>query len=207
MTGHHRVEIEEPLAGQSGGLGPHRVAVADGHDPDLRLVQLVDERHVREDIRIAHMVERLSPLGGDHEPARIAEIDGPSIHHIRGRMERLHESQVEVLVRQQTARVARIDLVDPVAGEIGGEFVHREQRGPRFLANLDAIAEVIFMTVGQRHMGRTVDDVDFGNACLFEGGIAGQKRIDQDAACAQLNTKTRMAKPRNLHRLTSRVTL
>ena len=48
-------------------------------------------------------------------------------------------------------------------------------------------------------MGDPVDDIGLADIGLLKGGIARKKWIDQDAACAKLDTKTRMAEPSYLH--------
>ena len=38
-----------------------------------------------------------------------------------------------------------------------------------------------------------------GDAGILEGGVAGEERIDQDAARAGIDTEAGMAEPGNLH--------
>ena len=63
MTGHHRLKIEEPLTGERRRLSAHCEAVADRHDADLRSIQLVDQPHVGEDVRVTHVINGLAVLG------------------------------------------------------------------------------------------------------------------------------------------------
>jgi len=57
MAGNDGLELEEALAGERRRLRPHGEAVPDGHDADLRAIDLVDQAHIREDRRVAHMVD------------------------------------------------------------------------------------------------------------------------------------------------------
>src|SRR5690606_19787294 len=58
MAWQHRFEIEVTLAGESCNRAAHREAVADGNDPDLWLVKLVDKSHVGENVRVTHVIKR-----------------------------------------------------------------------------------------------------------------------------------------------------
>src|SRR5262245_39622486 len=62
MAGNDRVEIEEALTGERRRLRPHGEAVADGHEAYLRRIDFADQRHVGEDRRIAHVIDRLLPF-------------------------------------------------------------------------------------------------------------------------------------------------
>ncbi len=77
--------------------------------------------------------------------------------------------------------------------------MHGEKLGIGLLADLHRIAGMVLVPVGQRHMGDTFDRLVHGNPGLLEGGIVGQKRIDQDAACAGVDPEAGMAEPGNLH--------
>jgi hypothetical protein len=66
---------------------------------------------------------------------------------------------------------------------------------------------MILMAVGQGHMSRSFRHIGEGDIGFLKGGIARQKRIDQDAAFADLHAKAGMAEPRNLHHLTFRLAL
>jgi diguanylate cyclase (GGDEF)-like protein/PAS domain S-box-containing protein len=61
-------QVEELVAGDRRRLGPHREPVADADQPDLGFVDPLDERHVREDGRVAGVVDRPA-LGLDTNPA------------------------------------------------------------------------------------------------------------------------------------------
>jgi len=91
-----------------------------------------------------------------------------------------------------------------MTGQVGGELMHGDERGARLLADPNGIADMVLVTMGQGDMRHPLDDVLHRNVRFFEGRIAGQERIDQDTAIARFDPKTRMAEPRNLHRLTFR---
>jgi hypothetical protein len=167
----------------------------------------VDQRHVGENVRVAHVIQGLTAFGRDYETARVPEIDGPPIYHVRGRMQGLHEGEVEVALRDHTAGVSRIGLLHPMARQVARKLMHRNERAAGFLADPDRVADVILMAVSQGHMSHSLRHIAEGDIGLLKGGIARQKRIDQDAAFAGLHAKAGMAEPRNFHHLTFRLAL
>ncbi len=199
MARNDQLELEEALAGDRRGPGPHGVAVADRHEADLRPVDLVDQPHVGEDRGVAHMINGLLPGRSDHQAATRAEIDRPPIDNVGGRVPGGDEGQVERVVMQRAAGIAGIDLVDAPAGQIGRKLVHRQELSAGLLADPHRVAGMVLMPVGQGHMGYALDRLEQGNAGLLEGGIAGEEGIDQDAARAAVDAETGMAEPRNLH--------
>src|SRR5262245_50787465 len=182
MAGNDRVEIEETLAGERRRLGPHGEAVADGHEADLWRVDFADQRHVGEDRRIAHVINRLLPFRGDDEAATGAEIDRAAIDHMRGGMPGRDEGEVEIAEMERAPGIAAIDLVHALAGEIGRKLVHGDERGVGLLTDAQRISAMVLVPVGERDMGDDVDHLVEGNPGLLERGVAGEKRIHQDAA-------------------------
>ena len=79
MAGHDGLELEEALAGERRGLRPHGEAVPDRHEADRRPIDLVDQPHVGEDRRVAHMVDGLALVRGDDEAATGAEIERAAV--------------------------------------------------------------------------------------------------------------------------------
>lgn len=67
------VEFEITLAGKSRHGTAHGKAVADRHNADNRLVQFLDERHIGEDIRIAHVIERGLVVEMEDEAVGVAQ--------------------------------------------------------------------------------------------------------------------------------------
>ena len=63
------------------------------------------------------------------------------------------EGQVEIVVMERAAGIAGIDLLHPLAGDIGGELVHGEKLGAGLLADAHRIAGMVLVPVGERHMG------------------------------------------------------
>ena len=92
------------------------------------------------------------------------------------------EGEVEIAVMERAAGIAAIDLVHSMAGEIGRKLVHGEELGVRLLTDAQRIPGMVLMPVGERHMGDAVDRLMDGDPGLLERGVAGEKRIDQDAA-------------------------
>ena len=58
MAGNDRLQIEEIVHRIGRGARTHGEAVADRHEADLRLVELLDQLHVAEQAGIAEMVDR-----------------------------------------------------------------------------------------------------------------------------------------------------
>jgi hypothetical protein len=70
-----------------------------------------------------------------------------------------HEGDVEILMMLPAAGIAGIDLRDAEARHMHGKFIDGDEWCPRLLADHHGIAGVIFMAVGQRHMGYTLGHV------------------------------------------------
>ncbi len=111
------------------------------------------------------------------------------------------EGEVEVAVMERAAGVAGIDFLHPMGRHMGGELVHGDELGPCLLADAHGVAGVVLMPVGERHMGHALGGLMQGDVGLLEGGVAGKKGIDQDAARAGIDTEAGMAEPRDLHAL------
>ncbi len=92
------------------------------------------------------------------------------------------KGQVEIVVIERAAGVAGIDFLHPMTGEISRKLMHGKKLGARFLTDAHRIPGVILVPMSERHMSRSFDRLMQGNSGLLEGGIAGQKGIDQDAA-------------------------
>src|SRR5262245_4235889 len=162
MAGDHPFELEEALAGERRGFRPYGESVSDRHDADVGAIDLVDQPHVRKDRGVTHMVNRLALARGNDEPAAGAEINrAPLVEHA-GRMPGRHEGDIEIFVMDRAASVAWIDVFHPEARHVGGEFKDCDERYCRLLADLDGIAGMIFMAMGQRHMGHALRDLPNG---------------------------------------------
>ena len=111
VAGDHRLELKEALAGERRRLGPHGEAVADRHDADLRPVDLIDEAHVGEDRRVAHMVNGLALARGDDEAGAGTEINRATLEEHAGGMPGRHEGKVEILVMLHAAGIGGVDLL------------------------------------------------------------------------------------------------
>ena len=51
-----------------------------------------------------------------------------------------HEGEIEILVIERAAGIARVDLLDALPCQVGGKLVHGKQRRPRLLADGDRVA-------------------------------------------------------------------
>ena len=109
------------------------------------------------------------------------------------------EREVEIAVMERAAGVAGIDLLHPLAGEIGRKLVHGKELRAGLLADAQRIPGMVLVPVGERHVGDAVDRLVDRDPGLLERGVAGEKRIDQDAARAGIDPEAGMAEPGNLH--------
>ena len=115
----------------------------------------MDQRHVGEDVGVAHVIEGFLAVHVKHEAGRIAEIGVLAVlAGERGRVQRRDEGGGE---RAAIDRAAVIAGIDPVAVgalpdqehadlEIGDE--HRAG----LLEDVEGIADMIVVAVGQKHM-------------------------------------------------------
>ena len=116
-----------------------------------------------------------------------------------------YESEIEIVVIDRAAGIARIDTVDPLTRKIGGKLVHGDKRRAGILAHCHDIAGVILMAVGQRRVGDALDGPGERNSCLLEGRVPGEERVDQDARLTRIDAEAGMAEPGDLHGV-SRIT-
>ena len=158
MAGHHGLELEVALAGERRGLGPHGEAVADRHEADRRPVDLVDQAHVGEDRRVAHMIDGLALVRGDDKPATGAEIDRAPVMEDAGGMPGRHEGDVEILVMEVPPVLPGSIVLHPEARHMHGELKHRDERRARLLADGHCVAGMVLMTMGECHMGDALGD-------------------------------------------------
>ena len=100
---------------------------------------------------------------------------------------------------KRAAGIARIDFVHAAARHIGGELVHGQELGVGLLADPHGIAGMVLMPMRERHMRHALDRLMQRNPGILERGVAGEERIDQDAAPARVDAEAGMAEPRNLH--------
>ena len=110
-----------------------------------------------------------------------------------------NEGELEVAMVKRAAGIGRIDFVHTAARHIGGELVHGQELGGGLLADPHGIAGMVLMPMRERHMRHAVHCLMQGNPGILEGGVAGEERIDQDAAPARVDAETGMAEPGNLH--------
>lgn len=111
MARQDRIEIEITLAGESRHRTAHGETVANGHNADFGLVKLVDERHVGENIRVAHMIERRRILEVEHKAIRVSKrLLNAVFRQHGGRMKCIDEGNCKTFMRQRAARIAGVKL-------------------------------------------------------------------------------------------------
>ncbi len=71
----HDVLDPEQLDGKGGLAWPHRVVTADRQECDVRPMELADQPHVAEHVRVAGVVQTEAVLQLEHEPGRLAEVE------------------------------------------------------------------------------------------------------------------------------------
>jgi hypothetical protein len=77
MEGYHSGNAKQ-LHRLGGCARTHREVAADGQEGDVRAVQLANERHVPEHIRVSGEIDAPSVLQLEHEPDRLTEVK----HHL-----------------------------------------------------------------------------------------------------------------------------
>ncbi len=188
-------ETEELLAGEGGRPRPHREPVADRHDADVGRMQFRDQRHVGENVRVAHVIEGLAFPGLEDDAVGIAEIDVGG-----GGVQGVGEGEIEIGRVDGAARVHGFELLGPLPLDVHGEFEVGDQRGGPGLAYLPGVAEMIRVAMRQRHVRDAGDRIVPGDPGFFEGRIALEERIDQHHAIAGLDPKAGMSEPDQFHR-------
>ncbi len=109
MTGNDGFEGEIAVHGLGRDLAAHGETVADRDEADFRAINLANQRHVRKDRRIAHMVNGGPARRRDDDAHRIAEIDRLAVDDRAGRMKCRGEAHLEILERDRAAGIAGID--------------------------------------------------------------------------------------------------
>jgi hypothetical protein len=87
-------------------------------------------------------------------------------------------------------------VVPPVCHEPHAEIVIGGHRGAVGLRNIERIADMIAVPVGQHDMRHALDRC---GSVGDEGRIAGEKRIDQDRMAGKIQSKRGVTVPGDLH--------
>ncbi|ESX71165.1 hypothetical protein X757_22965 [Mesorhizobium sp. LSHC414A00] len=119
-------------------------------------MQFLDQRHIGEDVGVAHMVERLVLREMQDQPVGIAEVDVlAAIESKRRGMQCLHEGGGEGTAIDGAAMIAGIDLlaVDALADQVHADLVIGDQLGAALLQHLHRATDMVTVAVGQKHMG------------------------------------------------------
>ena len=75
VTRDHGIELKEPLDRRRGSGRAHRETIADRHKSNARLVDFGNERHVGENIGVAHVIDGGLAARFDDRATGIAEVD------------------------------------------------------------------------------------------------------------------------------------
>ena len=192
VAGQHLGEGEEPAAGECRHRAAHGEAVADRHDADFGAVQLVDQRHVGEDVGVAHVQQARLVLEMQHQAVGAAErMRHAVLGDLRGGMEGVDECRRETVERDGAAGVAHLELFDPlVMAEPHAEIIVADDGCAGFPGDRSGVADVVGMAVGEQDMGDVLDRVLA--VIAFKGGISGEERIDEDRGFCGFQTERSM---------------
>ena len=199
MARQHRLELEIAPAGKSRHRAAHGEAVANRHEADIGLMQFLNQRHVAENVGVAHVIERLVPGEMQDKTGGIAQIGvRTALARRRRRMQRVDEGGGEAAAIDGAAVVAGVDavLVHALADKKHADFEIGDQHGAGVLQNIDCIADVIVMAVGEQHMCHAFSRL---LPPIVPGRVPAQKGIDQDVRIARIHAKCGMPVPGQLH--------
>ncbi len=114
-------------------------------------MQLLDQRHVAEDVGVAHVIDAFPVVEVNDDAVRHAEIgDLAAFLDARGGMERLREGDGEAVELDGATGVGRLDGLDTLGRQPVDQFIGSEDSGARTLGDVDRVADVVAMTVRQQ---------------------------------------------------------
>ena len=111
-----------------------------------------------------------------------------------------HQGHREAALVGGAAGVHGIELLEPLAGEPHAQIVVRHHRGAGRRSDVEGIADVIAVAMGEHDVGHTFDR---RRLVGDESGIAGEERIDQHGLPREIEPERGMAEPGDLHDGTS----
>ena len=79
MAGNDLFEIEKPFAGKGRHFRVHGESVANGNKAYVRLIDLLNQRHIAKYIRIPHMIEAWLPVCPQDDAVGIAQAMADTI--------------------------------------------------------------------------------------------------------------------------------
>jgi hypothetical protein len=167
----------------------HRVVAADAHEGDVEVVALARQSQVGEQGGVAEVVD-----------GRVAEPDDDARSDVRrsvGRdcgVQRRHHPHPAAGQLDRPAEVGVDHVLDALAGDLVGQLDDRDHRRAGPLGDLDGVAEVVGVAVGQDDV-RRIDVVRRDSAL----GVAGQERVDQDARVPLGQLEAGLSQKANLH--------
>src|SRR5690606_33824649 len=122
MTWHHRFEPEKALASQCSHRAAHCEAVTDRHQADIWCMQLVDERHSGENVRVAHVIQRLVIGKVQHQSMRVPEIDVAVLHRKTGRMRSVDKGRGESTAIDGPTMITHVEFFGPLFSKKIADF-------------------------------------------------------------------------------------
>ncbi len=197
VAGDDGLEIEEGFRCVGGSFHIHRVVPAGTQDADIGMVQVIENLHIRHDIRIPGKVDRVA-VARDHVAGLGSGITRSSIPEINTRrMHRIYHRDPDLPQRNRPA------FAEPDRGHlfgaapIFGKLVDGCDRYIEFACQAYGIAGMIAVTVADQDMRRTLDR--FGFPPLWKDGISVQPRVHQKHLIGNLDAKAGMSKPDDFH--------
>ena len=177
-------------------FGLHGEAIADRDHRDFRLMDLRNQRHIREDIGVAHVIDGGLACGLYDDAARIAEIDRHAVGDVAGGMVGANERHREAALVRGATRVHRVEFLQALGREPHAEIIVGDDRSPRRGRNVERIAHMVAVAVSEHDVGHAFDGCGL---VRDEGRIAGEERIDQDCLAGEVESKGGVAIPGDLH--------
>ena len=192
----HGLEGEVSPHRKGGRVGAHGEPVADRHKPDLRGVKLVDQCHVAEYRRIAHVVDGLLARSPHDNPVGLAERHGDTRLPHPGRMVGAHQRHLEAAGVDGAPRVHRVEPLEALRGQPHAEVVIGDHRGAGALGDRQRVPDMVAMAMRDQHMrgsGRRRFRI------AHKGGIPCEEGIDQDNGLGKFQPEGGMSEPGDLH--------
>ena len=153
-TGIAALTVEKAPHRQRRDLRPHGEAVADRHDDDVGLVDLGDQRHVAEDIGVAHMIDRR--LAGRLDDDAVGAADrrvGAHLHERRGMIGPDERDRKSALVGR-AAGIHGIEAVRPCDPSQPARSAFVTILAPVAFGDGDGVADMVAMAVRDENMRR-----------------------------------------------------
>src|SRR5215471_5258122 len=191
MHGNHHPWLQQPTSIR-GFARPHGKHVSDWEHGHVRAIELVDDLHVAENVRVSGMIDLDSVLELNHIPAWLAAVNDLAVVFDAAGVVGMDHRHGDVAYLLRAPFVHGHDLLRAFPGHPEAELVHANYLGVMFLRQLYGIADMVAVTVSAEHYINRVKLFLVRGRCW----IAHDPGVDDDfLAARRFDQKRRVPEP------------